>query len=207
MSPLDICQYARGIYDPVPAGMFASVLAHDGVVAGLAKVGDTWVVALRGSANMDDWVHDFAAIPVWHRQLGFCHAGFLDEMDDVFAAVRAVVSGKVVITGHSLGGARARILAALFAYNGIPVDTLCVFGSPKPAFTNLARIIQKSGMTHLSYRNRNDIVPSVPLTIEPFLDFVHTEDWMALNAEPSETNLEPLRDHSIDLYIQGLSTV
>jgi len=205
MTPLEICEYARGIYSPVPAGMFDKTFEVGCVVFGHAKVGDVDVLALRGSENADDWFHDLTFIPEWHRQLGFVHAGFLHDMDDVFAAVRGIVGSKVIITGHSLGGARARILAALFAYNGVPVDTVCVFGSPKPAFTNLARIIQKSSIKHLSFRNRNDIVPCMPLTIEPFLDFVHTEDWMPISAAPAETNLEPLRDHGIDLYAQGLA--
>ena len=205
MTPLQICQYARGIYDPVPSGMFDKVSTIGCVVFGHAKVGDVDVIALRGSENIDDWMHDFTAIPQWHRQLGFCHAGFLHDMDDVFAAVRGVVGAQVIITGHSLGGSRARILAGLFACNGLPVDTLCTFGSPKPAFVNLARIIEKSGMKHSSYRFYNDIVPTVPLTIEPFLDFVHTEPYIQLVGHSGQSDFSPMRDHAIDNYMTALT--
>jgi hypothetical protein len=205
MTPLQFCGYAKGIYDDVPAGMFDRIFTDDGVVIGHAKMGDTDVLALRGSSNADDWMHDFSAIPEWHSQLGFCHAGFLAGMDDAFAAVRAVVGPHVAITGHSLGGARARILAALFAVNGVPVDTLCVFGSPKPAFINVARVIQKSGMAHSSYRFANDIVPTAPLTIEPWLDFEHTEPYTALAGHSAPGNLAPLRDHAIDNYFDALT--
>jgi hypothetical protein len=175
----------------------------DDVVVGHAQVDGTDVLVLRGSVTAEDWLRDAEALPAWHPQLGFCHGGFLRGMDDVFAEVRAVVGSKVAITGHSLGGARARILAGLFACNGLPLETLCVFGSPKPAFANLARVIEKSGTSHISYRNRNDVVPLAPITVAPVFDFVHTENWIALNAAPAQTNFEPLRDHSIELYVQG----
>ena len=184
---------------------FANIWTFDDVVVGHARVGDVDVLVLRGSVTAGDWLRDFEAMPVWHDKLGFVHAGFVAGMDDVFAEVLPFCQGaKVAITGHSLGGARARILAAMFAVNGLAVDQLCVFGSPKPAFVNLARIIQKSGMTHASYRNRRDVVPTVPLTIAPFFDFVHTDDWTPCDAAPEASNLEPLRDHSCALYVEAL---
>lgn len=176
------------------------------VVIGHVKEGDIDILVLRGSVTAKDWMLDASAVPVWHEQLGFVHAGFLAGIDDVFAEVRNVVGQKVAITGHSLGGARARILAALFAVNGPGrVVQLCTFGSPKPAFVNLARIIQKAIPNHSSYRNRNDIVPTVPLSFPPFLDFVHTEDWIALDAAPAEDDLQALRDHSSALYVKALT--
>ncbi len=177
----------------------------DGVVIGLATINGADVLVLRGSVTAGDWLRDFAAVPVWHDKLGFVHAGFAVGMDDAFAEVRAAVGPRVVITGHSLGGARARILAALFAVHGIAVEQLCVFGCPKPAFVNLSRIIAKSGMQHDSYRNRNDVVPTVPLTLAPFLDFVHTEGWTVCDAAPTDTDLTPLRDHECALYIKALT--
>jgi hypothetical protein len=171
----------------------------DDVVVAHQRIDDTDLVILRGSITAGDWVRDALAIPVWHDQLGFVHAGFMAGMDDVFAEVRKVVGPKVVITGHSLGGARARILAALFAVNGLPAGVLHTFGSPKPGFKNLARILQKSGWTHSSDRNRNDIVPTLPM----ILDWQHTEPWTPVSAAPAQDDLEPLRDHSIALYVQA----
>jgi hypothetical protein len=202
LAPFALAKLSARIY--ASAAGWLHYWSYDDVIVGHTQMDGSDVLVLRGSATTEDWMRDCEAIPAWHPQLGFCHAGFLAGMDEVFAEVRAVVGPQVAITGHSLGAARARILAALFACNQLPVDQLCVFGSPKPAFVNLARIIRKSGMAHASYRNRNDVVPTVPLTVAPFLDFVHTEDWTPLDAAPADTNLEPLRDHNIDLYVQGL---
>jgi Lipase (class 3) len=173
-----------------------------GVVIAHQKVGDTDMLVLRGSTTAEDWVRDSEALPMWHPQLGFCHAGFLAGMDDVFSTVKDVVGPRFFITGHSLGGARARLLAALFTVNGLKVDTLCVFGSPKPGFVNIQRIIEKSGMVHLSHRNRNDAVPLLP-SILPL--WCHTEPWLNVDAAPAIDDFEPLRDHSCALYVRALS--
>lgn len=172
-----------------------------GVVIAHQRIDDTDLLVLRGSLTTEDWIRDALAVPVWHDQLGFVHAGFSEDMGDVYATVSKVAGPKVAVTGHSLGGARARILAALFAVNGKPADELVTFGSPKPGFTNLARVVQKSGTRHCSYRNRNDIVPT--LAMLPYWE--HTEPWTALNAAPAEDDLAPLRDHSIALYRTALS--
>lgn len=204
MQAIQFAQLSAAIY--AGAG-FDRVWTLDDVVVGLKRVNETDVLALRGSLTAEDWVRDLEAIPEWHPGLGFVHSGFIAGMDDVFAAVRGVVGPKVAITGHSLGGARARLLAGLFAINQMPVDQLCVFGSPKPAFTNLARVIAKARMQHTSYRNRNDVVPTLPLTIEPLLDFVHTEAWTPVSAAPASDDLQALRDHSMALYVQALTPV
>lgn len=159
---------------------------------------------LRGSKEAIDWIRDASALPVWHEQLGFVDAGFAVGMDEVFKTVAPVIAagtGRVAIGGHSLGGSRARILAALCAVNNVKVDYLCVIGSPKPAFANLRRIIEKSGMAHESFRNRNDPVPLVPCLL-PLWE--HTEPWQAVDASPASNDLEPLRDHHAPLYIKGI---
>lgn len=165
----------------------------------IARSGNTLV--LRGSVTTEDWLRDGDAVPIWHAQLGFVHRGFLTGMDEVYAEVKNKVQPGFAITGHSLGGARARILAALFAVNGMPPARVVTFGSPKPAFINLRRIFEKSPIEHISYRNRNDVVPMLP----PLSDFVHTESWTAVDAAPAINNLEPLRDHSMELYCKALT--
>lgn len=175
----------------------------DDVVVAHQRIDDTDLIVLRGSLTIEDWVRDGLAVPAWHDQLGFVHAGFLKGMDDVFAEVRKVVGQKLVICGHSLGGSRARILAGLFIVNGLNTGTLHTFGSPKPGFINLARIIQKSGWDHSSDRNRNDVVPTFAML--PYWE--HTEPWTAVNAAPAQDDLEPLRDHSISLYVKALQAI
>lgn len=198
---ITLATLCNDIYESLD-GFDHSWSVHD-VIVGIKVVDGVNVIVLRGSVTTEDWLRDGNAIPVWHSGLGFVHAGFAQGLDDVFSEVCKVIGvGPIAITGHSLGGSRARLLAGLFAVNKIPVEQLCVFGSPKPAFINLKRIIEKSGMLHFSYRNRRDCVPTVPAFL-PFWE--HTEYWTAVDAAPAEDDLEPLRDHSCALYVKALT--
>lgn len=177
-------------------------LQVDGVVAGVKKLDGCDVVVFRGSHTAEDWVRDAEAWPVWHGDIGFCHAGFVDGLDETFAAIAPLVGDRVFFTGHSLGGARARLQAAHFVVNGRKVAGVTVFGSPRPAFANAARVLQKSGTPLASYRNRADPVPLVP-----YLGglYVHPDEATPINCAPSETDLDPLRDHAIEHYIKGVT--
>ena len=159
-----------------------------------------------GDASMC-WIRDLEAVPIWDSRLGFVHAGFMMGMYDVLAAVALAAVKDIVVTGHSLGGARARILAALLAYSGKPVSQCCVFGSPRPGFANLSRILQKSATPLASYRNYHDPVPLVPAAWVPVIGdpWVHPDPWISLEEHSAPDDLEPLRDHHIQRYLDGLA--
>ena len=200
MTPSQYAQACADTYDP------AAKWDHDWRINGIhvshRVVEGLNVFAFEGSKTAQDWLRDCEGWPAWHDRLGFVHAGFLVGVGEVFAALRsAVPEGPYAFTGHSLGGARARVQAAYFVVNGIAVQEVHVFGSPKPAFENLSRIIEKSGMKHVSWRNRNDPVPLVP-GILPM--WQHPEAWGRVSASPLPTDLEPLRDHHIELYQRGV---
>lgn len=198
MLPIELAKLCQRSYDTALGWNHWWVF--DEVYVGHVKVEDVDILVLRGSVTATDWIRDAQVLPQWHSDIGFVHGGFLTGMDAVFEETVKVTGDRVIITGHSLGGARARILAGLRAIKGEPVDAVCTFGAPKPAFVNLRRVLEKSGMTHTSYRNRNDVVPMLP-----FLLYEHTEPWQSLDAAPNSTDLEALRDHSMALYVKGLS--
>ena len=128
--------------------------------------------------------------------------GFWLGIPELFATVKNIPSP--IITGHSLGGAHARVLAGMFALAGLPVAELVTFASPRPAFPNLQRVIEISGMPHRSYRFHNDPVPLVPFPLA-VLPWTHTEEWIPLAGNTEPENLDPLRDHSIANYIAMLT--
>jgi hypothetical protein len=203
ISPLQCAQLSAAIYAD-DATQWDNRWSAAGVVCGHKRIGDDDVLVFRGTDNAGDWLVDAEAWPCWDRELGFVHAGFLAGMDDVLAAVQETVGGPIeAITGHSLGGARARVAAAKLLVRNQPVRQLVTFGSPKPAFANLARVIQKSQISHLSFRNRNDPVPLVPGLLP---QWVHTEQWQAVDSAPGVADLAPLRDHGIAHYVQALTS-
>lgn len=159
-------------------------------------------IVCRGSQTADDWLRDFAAAPIW-TPLGFVHAGMWAGMDELFEAVKEVQAP--TITGHSLGGAHARLLAGLFVLAGLPITALVTFASPRPAFPNLKRVIEKAGIPHRNYRFSRDPVPLVPFPL-PIMPWSHTEEnWVELSGTTAPENVDPLRDHSISNYEAALS--
>lgn len=197
-----LAQLCVDLYDDTKESTWVNYWKQNDIVVAHQKIDDVDILVFRGSIDTIDWIRDGEGWPTFDKQLGFVHNGFLSHMRDVLKEVDPGTSNNVVITGHSLGGARARVMAALMAVNHIPVKQLTVFGSPKPAFANLRRIIEKSGMIHTSYRNRNDPVPMVPGII-PLWE--HTEPFFILNEAADQDNLDPLRDHHINLYLRGVS--
>jgi predicted lipase len=200
IEPLVLAQICADVYADTPVG-FDHVWDFSGNHAAHKKIDDVDVIVFRGSKDTQDWLRDVEAVPLWDYRIGFVHGGFMCGVNDILVAASLVVGSKVVVTGHSLGGARARIYAALMAYSKQPVSQCCVFGSPRPGFANMSRILQKSGTPLASYRNRNDPVPLVP-----FMGglYTHPDQWIALDSAPPPGDLEPLRDHHIVRYLDGL---
>ena len=205
MNPLNYalaCQqsYQSTVYDWI-AGWFIN-----GVQANLTRIDGDYVVVLRGSLTAEDWVRDLDALPYHDSMLGWVHKGFNEGLIDIYKAIRNCTGGEPIsFTGHSLGGARARLLSGMCIINNIKVKNLVTFGSPKPAFIGLKDIIDNSGITHVSYRNNEDIVPTLPETLPPVFNYVHTEDYILLDGGQDDGIEGKIKDHSINLYVAALS--
>ena len=200
MSPLELAQLCSDIYSITENFV---IYDCDGVYVGLRRVGDIDLFVFRGSATVEDWMHDIDLLVVNHPQLGWCHEGMLTGIDKAFEWVKSQIREgcKASFTGHSLGGAHARFMAGLFIANNLQTDILMTFGSPKPSFKELKVLISSSTINHSSYRHLKDIVPELPPEI---LGFMHTEDWIELGGD-SASVLEDFSDHLIQYYIGSLS--
>jgi len=160
----------------------------DGICWAIERSSDGDVIVLRGSHTVADWIRDLIALasPFTHHALGPVHPGFLLGMEHAWSEIKPqLMDFPPVVTGHSLGAARASILCGLMLLDGIkPARRVC-FGSPKPGFSPLARII--ASVPAASYRNgdtaHHDIVTGLPFSFPPE-EYVHPEQLTFVAGAP-----------------------
>ena len=122
------------------------------------------VVALRGTDEAVDWITNLKTAQT-RGFGGAVHRGFVDSVALIWPQVWEKVAQSrdndqtIWITGHSLGGALATILAAKFATEGLEPYMTCTFGAPR-VFNPAAA----SAYLPRLYRfvNKGDLVPTVP---------------------------------------------
>ena len=145
----------------------------DAVCWALKKLDGYDAIVFRGSDTFKDWIRDLRAAPIPTR-LGQVHAGFYAGMEKTWAEIRAMQSQPLIVTGHSLGAARAGVLCGLAILDGTTPAARVVFGEPKPGFSDLAKITNAApGRSYRNGDNRHhDPVPDVPFSFPPF-EYVH----------------------------------
>ncbi|HMP89635.1 MAG TPA: lipase family protein [Kiritimatiellia bacterium] len=94
-------------------------------------------VVFRGTNEFSDW-RDNAAIVRTSHAWGKVHGGFQralnrisDELLEALTALPAFGSRKIWLSGHSLGGALATLMAAKLYRNEVPVHGVYTYGQPE----------------------------------------------------------------------------
>ena len=165
-------------------------------IAGVVFLIEGNIIAFRGSATESDWLKDFEAFPISDPLLGKIEHGFAQGMHEVFLWLSKFGPRNPVITGHSLGGAHAVILAGYYKAMHIPFSELVTFGCPRPGYATIRNLLKGSNM--IAYRNGVDIVPTVPKAFLWWLYRSYT-DWTRIGKSD-----DPLLDHLIANYITAL---
>ncbi|OAA56394.1 lipase precursor [Cordyceps fumosorosea ARSEF 2679] len=144
-------------------------------IAGYVSVDDTRrevVFSTRGSNNIRNFITDVLFLK---RDCDFApgckmHIGFSDSWNEISAAATSAIKEglaanpgyKLVVTGHSLGGAVAALGGAYLRRAGIPADVY-TFGAPRvgnDAFANFANA--QAGGLLLRMTHTDDPVPRLP---------------------------------------------
>jgi hypothetical protein len=116
------------------------------------------VVAFRGTAGLRDIVTDLMAWRTRWAPGGKVHAGFACALRRVWPTLVLSLGereGRLVYTGHSLGGALATLAATL-----VPPDALYTFGSPRVGDSAFARLLERIDPTRIT--GCADLVCAVP---------------------------------------------
>lgn len=205
-----IASYCGMIYQPLALLKFDHFDAgeDDGVCWALKRLPDFDLVVLRGSVTGLDWIRDLRALAIRTR-IGHVHNGFHAGMEHVWRDLRPLINQPCIVTGHSLGAARAAILTALMVVDGMPPIARVVFGEPKPGMIDLAEILK--AVPGRSYRNggdlHHDLVCDVPLSFPP-LQYVHPTPVIPVCCRPHGEEFEEqgiFAWHHIELYETALN--
>ena len=199
MTPLDAVRACSQIYGAPPAG-FADILSVDGIIAGTMPLPGGVAVVFRGSETLEDWFRDLDAAMVDIPGVGDVHQGFSVGMERFMSDVFPAFTGRIVLAGHSLGAARACILAGMLAPFDISVDELHLFGCPRPGGRELARIVNQNVRHIESYRNGRDPVPLVPDLADLYVP-VAEPTAISFQGDPED----PFADHFIANYMRAVA--
>jgi hypothetical protein len=214
LSDAKIASFAAAIYAPgaIPWDHYDPGDGAAGVCWGLKHCVGVDVVALRGSATLRDWLRNICALadPLDGGELGPVHPGFMAGMRETWATIRPLLEQPVVVTGHSLGAARASILTALMTLDGFRPLRRVVFGEPRPGFAQLARIVGAAGRSYCNSddaeRNR-DPVCDLPFSFPPE-EYVRATPLAFVSAPPTPqilARLGPFSLHDMSLYLKALA--
>ena len=99
------------------------------------------VIAFRGSENIQNWITNLDFIRTDYDQCYGCsvHKGFLKAYRDISSTVELMYinfkaqfpDARLIVTGHSLGGALAILCAIRFKESAVDVDLVYTFGQPR----------------------------------------------------------------------------
>lgn len=127
----------------------------------------TLFITIKGTDCFRDVLTDVnVSMCTFENHYYHAHRGFVDDfteiVDDVMHAVDTA-STRVVVTGHSLGGAVATLLAVAIRehHPTLPLSVF-TFGSPKVCCSPLARHHNRIVATTYRFVNDRDLVPRVP---------------------------------------------
>ena len=169
ISPAKYAEWASLAYfDPtsVNLGRDTLFIEADNAEGYIFKYKNFDVISLRGT-QPGQWKDIAADLKFWRMDPAGTgeriHSGFWRE---AFSLLPAVIRNTdpekpVCITGHSLGGGMAVIMAGFLMKMGYDVVDLYTFGQPRVGNNKFVKRIE-AGCNWQRYVNNNDVVPTVP---------------------------------------------
>ena len=160
------------------------------------KVAGHTILAVEGTKETTDWVTNLKFL----IKRDDCHRGFRNNANRTLAQLVIGYEAldpkrKLIIAGHSLGGATATLIAGALWDSGNKNIGLVTAGSPRPGGRRLRRRIKD--LEHFRFVHGDDIVAGTP----PWLaGYVHTHPAIKLKDE-NDTRFDGVADHNIGDYV------
>ena len=216
LSDIEIVQMCADIYSDTQAPYWnfydCGPGDHD-ICYGIRREGDTDYVIFRGSKVFLDWFRDgdWWSRPTVDPRLGEIWPGFVVDMDAAWTEIQHHVGAKVVVGGHSLGAARASVLAGYMLVDGCkPLARIC-FGEPNTGFPKFCNFVsQVPGRTYKNFGDLgHDHVTDVPYNIPIIAPYGKPPTKLNVTATPGGPEIEQLgffSYHHINLYVKGMQS-
>ena len=189
----------------------------------------TQTITIRGTASKID-IHDDIEMKIREDRLIAIpvHAGFELTTMAIYADVKPYLKPgyTTYLTGHSLGGAVAALLAVYLIEDGHKVVQVVTFGQPK--FTTAAGVAKLGSLPITRVVDENDIVPMLPpftlgnrqfgvyehvgpeliLLEGPRYSFLQSHDAnrISIGEFTRSLRIAELKDHHMENYVRRLSS-
>jgi pimeloyl-ACP methyl ester carboxylesterase len=181
------------------------------VYMGMIIKDDVLIVSCRGSFDEEDWLHDLRFhkfVPPGNNYLGEVHDGMYLGTPEALDIIKFIVNingiKKIIFCGHSLGGARASLLAAQWTFAEITeqVAALVTWGEPASMLTKGNSYI--SDIPGANYRNKDKYGIDTVTESTKLFGFVPRKQFDDISNPPLKRNLLDLFDlHHFELYMNA----
>jgi hypothetical protein len=187
-----------------------------GIVAVNAADATDYVIAIRGTSNIWEWIQDAKFFPKPFGPVagaGLTDDGFTDMYESFSLTqgsngstfmqnlIQLIPStAKLTVVGHSLGSSLATLLAIdLAAHSSFPL-TVYTLASPRTGDLTFSHVFNHTVLDCFRVVNRFDLVPKTP----PPLLYFHVGDEVEL-VPGSEVKVDVLCWHHLSTYVYMLS--
>jgi predicted lipase len=169
----------------------------------------TAMVAFRGTQDAKDWLDDLDVVPVDYQAvagIGLAHMGFQLVYEHIRDSLKTLLTTqcagvqRILITGHSLGGAVAVLSGFDISRNIIAgsVPEFCTFAGPRAVDPGFSGKFNAAFPLCNRIVNFMDVVPQVPLP--PLYEHVGQEQLVHGGFKP----LDIVYAHRLTTYLAGL---
>ena len=153
----------------------------------------TDIVIFRGTSNIQQLSY---SLTLWENNENI-HEGYFrytQDCKELMLSMNLDMRKRMVLTGHSIGGIAAALIANEFNLDAEVV----LFGSPRLTTIDFKDIIGNNDqLTIYNYVNENDIIAKYP-----FVYYDHVQDPIYLKSKKKHSN--PLTYHSMRTYAINL---
>lgn len=165
-----------------------------------------WVIAIRGTDSIPEWIADATALlmdcpflPGTRSHLGFTEVYETLAIDGMSIRTWFIAKDRpIIVAGHSLGAALATLTAV-----AIGGTDLVTFAGPAVGNDDFTLMAQTRLASSIRVVNKHDIVPQLPLRVFP--DFLFSQIGLSMEIDlGGVVQGTPTCQHSLTNYLHAL---